>query len=119
MSPTPYKPYYSDVFIGCLEAYHQYTDQALELVERICNSPTTNSHFLKKKKRVDLRGKRRRHMSGNYVVIYIVCEECVRMSHRAKGYNNCSFCEDAPPSDRIIFCGFGKWDSIYSCQWEV
>jgi len=117
--PIKYVPFYTEVFFECLEKHRDKQDRVLELVERICEAPKIpQAHFLGVKKGVDLRGKRRRHMSGNYVVIYIVCEECIAKGHRAKGYNNCHFCSEKQ-SNWIIFVAFDKWEDIYSRKWAI
>ena len=117
--PTQYSPLYTEAFVECLEKHHEQQNRVLELVERILESPKSpQSHLLKFKHNVDLRGKRRRHMSGNYVVIYIVCEECIAKGHRAKGYNNCHFCSDKT-SNNVIFVAFDKWDDIYRRKWAI
>lgn len=117
--PLRYRPFYTEVFLECLEEHREQQNRALELVERILEAPKIRqAHFLGIKRGVDLRGKRRRHMSGNYVIVYIVCEECINLGHRAKGYNNCHFCS-GKPSNWVIFVAFGKWDDIYSRQWAI
>lgn len=117
--PTKYSPLYTEVFVECLEKYREQQNRILELVERILEAPKIpQAHFLQLKHGVDLRGKRRRHMSGNYVVIYIVCEECIAKGHRAKGYNNCHFCS-GKPSNNVIFVAFDKWDDIYRREWAI
>lgn len=119
MTTPKYVPVYTEVFFECLEKHRDKQDRILELVERICEAPKIpQAHFLSVKKSVDLRGKRRRHMSGDFVVIYIVCEECITMDHRAKGYNNCHFCS-GESTNHIIFVAFDKWDNIYSRKWTI
>lgn len=120
MAPAfKYVPFYTEVFFECLEKHRDKQNRILELVERICENPKVRpSHFLGFKKGIDLRGKRRRHMSGNYVIIYIVCEECISLGHKTKGYNNCHFCSNKQPN-WIIFVAFDKWDDIYSKNWPI
>ena len=118
-SPLKFVPFYTEVFLECLEKHRDQQIRVLELVERILQAPKIQqAHFLGIKRGVDLRGKRRRHMSNNFVIIYIVCEECLAKGHRAKGYNNCHFCT-GKPSNRVIFVAFDKWDDIYSRGWEI
>jgi len=114
-----YVPVYTEVFFECLEKHRDKQDRVLELVERICEAPKIpQAHFLSIKTGVDLRGKRRRHMSGGFVLIYIVCEECIALGHRAKRYNNCHFCS-GEPTNRIIFVAFDKWADIYTRKWAI
>jgi len=107
-----YQPFYTQTFLDCLDNHREQQERTLELVSRIVENPTVQSHFLDYKGGVDLRGKRRRHMSGNFVIIYIVCEECFKMHHRGK-FNNCACCT-GELTDWIIFLAFGKWDDIYT-----
>jgi len=117
--PIKYVPLYTEVFFQCLENHRDKQNRILELVERICEAPKIpQAHFLEVKKGVDLRGKRRRHMSNNFVVIYIVCEECIALGHRAKGYNDCHFCS-GKKTNHIIFVAFDKWDDIYRRKWGI
>ncbi len=117
--PTKYRPLYTEVFVECLEKHRGQQDRVLKLVERILEAPKIRqAHFLEFRNGVDLRGKRRRHMSNNYVVIYIVCEECINKGHRTKGYNNCHFCS-GKPSNNVIFVAFDKWDDIYKKEWAI
>lgn len=107
-----YTPRYTQTFMDCLEKHREQQERALELVSRITKNPTVQSHFLDNQKGIDLRGKRRRHMSGNFVVVYIVCEECFNLHHRGK-YNNCACCT-GKVTNWIIFLAFAKWNDIYS-----
>jgi len=117
--PLKYVPVYTEVFFECLEKHRDKQNRVLELVVRILEAPKIRqAHFLGVKGGVDLRGKRRRHMSHNFVVIYIVCEECIAKGHRARGYNNCHFCS-GKPTNRVIFVAFDKWDDIYSRKWAI
>lgn len=119
MTIPKYVPVYTEVFFECLEKHCDKQDRILELVERICEAPKIpQAHFLTVKKGVDLSGKRRRHMSGGFVIIYIVCEECIALGHRAMGYNNCHFCS-GESTNRIIFVAFGRWDDIYRRKWAI
>ncbi len=120
MTPArKYEPLYTEAFFECLEKHRDKQNRVLELVERILEAPKIQqAHFLGFKKGVDLRGKRRRHISNNFVVIYIVCEECLAKGYRAKGYNDCHFCS-GNPSNRVIFVAFDKWDDIYAREWAI
>lgn len=117
--PRKYVPIYTQVFFECLKKHRNKQGRILELVERILEAPKVpQAHFLGFKRGVDLRGKRRRHMSGNFVIVYIVCEECIAKGHRAKGYNKCHFCS-GKPSNNVIFVAFDKWDDIYRREWAI
>lgn len=114
---TPYEPRYTPSFFDCLEKYRRLQERVLVLTERIVQAPKAQSHLLKKERGVDLQGKRRRHLSGNFVVVYIICDECINKGFKAKGYNDCLGCE-GKPLRRVIFLAFDKWDDIYSREWR-
>ena len=65
-----HQPYYTQTFIDCLEKHREQQNRALEVVSRICETPLSRlSHLLDLRNGIDLRGKRRRHVSGNFVII--------------------------------------------------
>lgn len=118
MALLPYEPFYTSSFFDCLKKHKHLQERVLKLVERICEAPKSpKAHLLQMKKGVNLRGKRRRHLTGNFVVVYVVCDECIEMGFRAKGYNDCLGCE-GKPLKRVIFLAFDKWDDIYSREWR-
>jgi len=86
------------------------------VVLRILDHPFHRSHLLEKKGGIDLRGKRSRHVSGNFVIVYVVCEECIQNGFRDKGWNDCAFCSGAPLK-RVIFLAFDQHDDIYTREW--
>lgn len=113
----PYKPYYERSFIECLEVYKDKAERVLVLVERILADPKWQSHLLEERRGVDLRGKRRRHLGHNFVVVYIVCDECITQGFRDKGYNDCAFCT-GEPLKQVVFLAFDRYDDIYSREWR-
>ncbi len=112
-----YEPKYTPTFNKCVKKYRDKKKQIEKLCRKICEDPFCNSHLLKKKG-VDLQGKRSRHLTGNLVMIFIVCDECIKESFHDKGYNNCSFCKNKA-LQRVIFVAFDKHESIYSKEWYV
>lgn len=89
------------------------------LRDRICQAPyAPQSELLGRGKKVDLRGKRSWHMTGNFVVIYAVCEECVQQGFLQKRWNSCAGICDAEPQKRVVFLGFGKHDLAYGRDWQ-
>ena len=116
-----YESLYTEAFNKCFEQYRR-TNPRLEkrirsVINRILINPKSpQSHFLQKEKGIDLRGKRRRHVSGKYVVIYAVCDECIKLEHQK--FNQCSIC-NGKPQKRVIFFAIGHWDSIYLKEWGL
>jgi mRNA-degrading endonuclease RelE of RelBE toxin-antitoxin system len=111
-----YEPFYTKSFQSCLRKYRDKRERVEKLINRILQNPIQSSHLLTKKKGIDLRGKRSRHLTGNFVVVYIVCEECIESGFYDKGYNNCSICK-GEPKKRVVFLAFGKHQDVYSKEW--
>lgn len=115
---SSYRPVYAKSFDKCLKKHQDRKKRIEKLVQRVLKDPKLQSYLLTKKGQVDLRGKRRRHLGGNFVIVYMVCDECIDEGFRKAGYNNCSFCEDKP-AKQVVFLAFSKHDDIYSKQWTA
>jgi mRNA-degrading endonuclease RelE of RelBE toxin-antitoxin system len=116
-----YTGLFTDEFNKLLnKKYRHLKERVKELVDRILEDPYLDSHLLDKKKGIDLRGKRSRHLTGNFVVVYVVCEECVEKGKefRARGFNQCSHCPENP-GKQVVFLAFAKHDDIYSRTWKT
>jgi len=107
-----YRPFFTDHFKRDIEKYPDQKAKVEAVVSRILTSPQHRSHLLKYKYGKDLRGKRSRHLSTNFLIIFILCDECIENGFREKGYNNCSFCT-GQPEKRVIFLSFGTYDVTY------
>jgi Txe/YoeB family toxin of Txe-Axe toxin-antitoxin module len=112
----PYEPAYSPTFLECLKKHSDKKDRIEKFVKRICDDPYYRSELLEKKRDIDLRGKRSRHLSGNLVFVYLICEECVRNDFK-NIYNYCSSCKDEVGAKKLVFLAFAKHDDIYSKEW--
>lgn len=116
---SSYEGFFTPTFKECLGPYEnnpQLKKRLQSVIDRILENPKTQSHLLKKERGIDLRGKRRRHVSGNYVLIYAICDECILLKHQI--FNNCVDICDGTPKKRIIFFAFDKWDDVYSQEWS-
>lgn len=71
-----YQPLFGPTFKKCLEKCPHLKERIQSFIRKILGDPYFASHLLKKKGKIDLRGKRSRHLSGNFVAVYLVCEEC-------------------------------------------
>jgi mRNA-degrading endonuclease RelE of RelBE toxin-antitoxin system len=114
-----YVPVLTEPFKKCVQSFDpQRRERVKRLVLRVLQNPCgPPSHKLKRKK-VDLRGKRARpDEAGRYVVIYMVCQECVAHGYREAGYNNCDRCEDIP-QNAVVFLAFGPHDDTYERYWQ-
>lgn len=112
-----YEALYTKTFQKTLAKHHDKTKRIERCIEKILKNPKHDSHLLKKTKGIDLRGKHRRHLTGNFVIVYMICDECIENGFRDKGYNNCSNC-DGTPRRRVIFLAFDKHEDIYSKKWK-
>jgi hypothetical protein len=114
-----YKPFYTASFQKCVRQYRSRRDRIAALEGRVLQNPMAASHGLSVKRGVDLRGKRTRHdEGGKFVVLYMVCQECVDNGYRKAGYNDCDGCEDIPPNG-VIFLAYGQHDDVYSRYWRA
>jgi len=114
-----YEGFFTPTFKECLESYEnnpQLKKRVQSVIDRILENPKVQSHLLKKERDIDLRGKRRRHVSGNYVLIYAICDECIALEYQS--INNCINICDGKPKKRIVFFAFDKWNDIYSHEWS-
>lgn len=112
---NPYERFYTNTFKRYLKQHTKKNPILKKRIESVINRILENpksslSHHLKKERGIDLRGKRRRHVSGTYVIIYAVCDECIELGHQK--LNQCSIC-NGTPKKRVIFFSIGHWDSIY------
>jgi mRNA-degrading endonuclease RelE of RelBE toxin-antitoxin system len=112
-----YEAQYTIPFGECVKKHRGKKKRIKSLVSRILADPRSpNSHLLTKVRNIDLRGKRSRHL-GNFVVVYIVCEECIQSDFRRLGYNKCKDCRRDPK--QVIFLAVGPHDDIYRKEWQA
>lgn len=114
--PPPYSPRFTRGFQQCVQAYDEKRRKRIRaLVRRVVANPYAASHWLTKKK-TDLRGKRARHdAGGRYVLIYMICRECLDSGFREQGYNACNPCDENRAN--VIFLAYGLHDETYATQW--
>jgi len=99
----------------------QYPDQAPRVhrfLERLLTAPyeAGGSHPLGDKEGRDLRGKRGAHVSRNFVIVFMVCEECMHRGYREQGFNACEPCPEAPLK-RVMLLAFGPHKKAYGHTW--
>lgn len=111
-----YERLYTETFNNCIEKHRDKKKRIESLVKKILQNPFHKSHLLKKIKGIDLRGKRRRHLTSNFVVVYTICEECINSNLHQ--YNNCINC-NKKPKKQVIFIAFDCYDDIYSKEYKV
>ena len=115
----PYTPFYTVSFSKCVKRHLSRCDQIRALETRILRDPFVSSHALTVKGEVDLRGKRARHdAGGRFVIIYMVCEECLNRGYREAGFNDCNGCEEIPENG-VVFLAYGSHDDVYARYWRA
>ena len=115
-----YEAVFLPTFRACLKDHPDLKQRVRWFVERLQVDPYTtgHSHTLTSKKGIDLRGKRGAHVSGNFVVVFMVCEECINRGFRAAGYNQCEPCPEAPVK-RMLLLAFGPHKEAYGHTWSA
>jgi len=109
-----YEGYFTKTFKESIEKYPDKKKRIKALIDKILYNPFYRSHRLKKAKGIDLRGKRSRHLTNNFVIIYTVCDECINSN--LQKYNQCINC-DGQAKKRVIFIAFGTHKDIYTREW--
>lgn len=108
---SEYNAVYEERFVQNLRRYASLRKQIKSCVEKVCQSPYTNTEFLGDiSGKLNLRGCRSRRVNRNFRVIFVTCEECRRIA-------SCEycFCDDLP--DRtIVFLTVGPHDLAYAMQ---
>ncbi|NPV47878.1 MAG: hypothetical protein HPY69_13035 [Armatimonadetes bacterium] len=118
-----YEVYFTETFRKCLRRHPDRKKALKTAISRLANDPyhALDSHLLQSKHGVDLTGKRGCHLFGaRFVLVFMICEECVAKGFLATGANRCSSppCTHGP--DRRIICvAFDRHDAAYSRTWGV
>ncbi len=117
MPPPPYSACLTVSFQECVQNHPQRRERIRKHVERVLADPYGGGHWLTVDK-ADLRGKRGRHdAGGRYVLIYMICRECLDSGYREQGYNACNPCEENRAN--VIFLAYGPHDETYATQWAA
>lgn len=105
-------------FERCVKRYKGQRKPIEGVVQKVLRDPFHLSHRLRKRRKIDLRGKRSRHFSDSFVVVFSACDECIEKGDREKGWNDCWFCE-GEALKRVIFWGVGKHDDVYRREYQA
>jgi len=113
-----YEAVFLPSFLRCVKRHPDQQTRVRDFVRRLQADPyqAGESHPLAVRGGVDLRGKRGAHISRNFVVIFMVCEECINRSFRAKGLNRCEPCPERPEK-RLVLIAFGPHQVAYGHEW--
>ncbi len=105
-------------FRRCLRHHPDQKNRVRNFIDRLQTAPyhSGKSHLLTTRHGIDLRGKRGAHVSRNFVIIFMICEECINRSFREKGYNQCDPCPQTPEK-RLILLAFGPHKEAYGHTW--
>jgi mRNA-degrading endonuclease RelE of RelBE toxin-antitoxin system len=105
-----YEPRYSREFEKAIKKYASEKARLQKKIEFICQDPYHDTEKLAKGKWRDLRGKRSSHI-GDFRVIFMICEECLKEDLKAYNLPDCGDCFDSPAL--LIFLTFGPHDIAY------
>ncbi|MDI6787832.1 MAG: hypothetical protein QME51_05625 [Planctomycetota bacterium] len=90
----------------CLKDYPHLKKPFQKKVDYILQNPLQLGERLKD----NLNGLRSLPFQGNFIIIYLVCEECRRLKHEL--INQCSICGKTP-NNSVIFLLFRPHDDAY------
>lgn len=91
---------------NCLKKYPHLKDQFKKKKDHILQDPFGLGEPLKG----ELCGLRSFRLTKNFVIIFLICEECRKLNHQQR--NKCSQCGNIPPNS-VIFLLFAPHDSAY------
>lgn len=97
---------YHPQILKCIETYSNMKERFKKKREYILKSPIELGEPLQG----NLHGLRSFPFGGNFIIIYIVCEECRRLQQQDK--NRCFQCGQIP-DNAVIFLAFGPHDPTY------
>jgi len=97
---------------ACLRKHSHLKKRFKNKSEYIAENPIELGESLKH----ELSGLRSFPFAGNFIIIYIVCDECRQLQHQEK--NNCLQCSQIP-DNAVIFLVFGPHDATYNLGPEI
>ena len=108
---SEYGAVYEDRFVQNLRRYAGLRERIKRCVEKVCQSPYTNTEFLGDVTgKLNLRGCRSMRVNRNFRVIFVICEECRRIA-------KCEYCFcDDLPGNAIVFLTVGPHGLAYAMQ---
>jgi len=109
-----YTPKYQQEFQRALKKYKELVKRALEKTLYICNNP----YQLGEPLRDNLNGLRSFPLAKNFIIVFIICEECKKLNQQKK--NACVDCESIP-NNTVVFLTFGPHDVAYTDagKWRI
>ncbi len=97
---------YHPQILKSLKDYSHLKERFRKKKEHILKSPVELGESLQG----NLNGLRSFPFAGNFIIVYIVCEEC--RSLQQQGINRCLQCGQIP-DNAVIFLAFGPHDPVY------
>jgi len=91
---------------ACLSKYSHLKKRFKKKKDYILKSPIDLGEPLKG----NLNGLRSFPFAGNFIIIYIICQECRTLQHQQ--VNRCIRCSETP-DNTVIFLAFGPHDPTY------
>ncbi|MFQ5812580.1 MAG: type II toxin-antitoxin system RelE/ParE family toxin [Anaerolineae bacterium] len=106
-----YQPVFEDLFVRNQRRYRSLRKQIQRRVDQVLDDPYTGTERLGRiPGRLDLRGCRSVHVTRNFRIIFVVCEEC----RQAPGCRFC-FCEGLQDK-AVVFLTVGPHEKAYSLR---
>jgi len=97
---------YHPQVLNCLRNFPHFKERFKKKRDHILKSPIELGEPLQG----NLNGLRSFPFAGNFIIVYIVCEECRRLQQQDK--NRCLQCGQIP-DNAVIFLTFGPHDPTY------
>jgi len=94
----------------CLKKYPNFKKRIKEKIDYIIKNPFCLGEPLK----YNLKGLRSFPFANNFLIIYIICEECRRLQYQK--INKCGMNCSKIPKNTIIFLYFGCHDTAYRIE---
>jgi len=110
---------YTDTFGKNIKKYSAIKNQAKKKIDRILQNPYHNTEPLlnktSKKKSLNLLGFRSYRIDRNFRIIFVICEEWIKLKSEKQKVANCSMCKDLfkENSKTIIFLTVAPHDIAY------
>lgn len=114
-----YQEIYTPTFAHNLKKYSTVKEQAKKKVDRIISNPYYNTEPLQDKSNrkggQNLLGFRSSRIDRNFRIIFVVCEEWLKLQNSGKEVTECPMCEELGQKNlkTIIFLTVGPHDKAY------
>ena len=114
MSASTYSEYLTPTYQEDVARYPALKQRIERLKNRVLGSPYHYSDGLGPGKWLNLKGLRSVHMmTGKYVFLIAICEDCIRNGHLTMNRQRCGNICEREELKRVVFLVFGEHDLVY------